>query len=68
MRRVIDLLAHGTMGLVGIVVGALSAVALAIAAIISAGLGLLAFLSSPARALVDRLRHPRAGGTAGGAG
>ena len=61
MRRVTDLVAHGAMGLVGLVFGTLSAAALAIAAIIPAALGLLAFLVSPVRALADRLRHPRIG-------
>ena len=61
MRRVTDLGAHGVMGLVGVVFGALSMVALAIAAVIPAALGLLAFVVAPVRVLVDRLRRPRIG-------
>lgn len=50
-----DMLAHAVMGAVGIVLGILSAVALALAAIVPALLGLLAFMLSPLRAIVQRV-------------
>ena len=56
MRGIRDAVMHAALGAVGLVLGTLSAIALAIAAIVSATLGLLAFLLSPFRALVDRLR------------
>lgn len=49
---------RGLGGLVGVVCGALGAVALGIAALVPAILGLLAFAFSPLRAAVDRLRRP----------
>ena len=61
MRSLTALLAHSVMGLVGLIFGALSAVALAIAAVIPAALGLLAFVFAPLRTLRDRLRRPRSG-------
>jgi hypothetical protein len=56
MRGIRDAVMHAVLGAVGLVIGTLSGVALAIAAIVPAALGLLAFLLSPFRALVDRLR------------
>jgi hypothetical protein len=58
MRLVRDALAQTVMGVVGIVFGVLSAVALAVAAAIPPLLGLLAFVLSPLRALLDLLRRP----------
>ncbi|MGA2011091.1 MAG: hypothetical protein ABSH51_11280 [Solirubrobacteraceae bacterium] len=58
MRRLRDSLTHALVGAVGLIFGALSAIALAVAAIVPAALGLLAFLLAPFRALVDRLRRP----------
>jgi hypothetical protein len=60
MHAIRDTLVRGVMGVLGIVFGTLSAVALVIAAIVPAILGLLAFVFSPVRALVDRVRRPRA--------
>ncbi|HET8980389.1 MAG TPA: hypothetical protein VFN87_19715 [Solirubrobacteraceae bacterium] len=59
MRTIRDSLAHALMGTVGLVFGVLSGVALAVAAAVPAALGLLAFLASPFRALIDRLRGAR---------
>lgn len=56
MRGIRDAVTHAVLGAVGLVFGALGALALAIAAIVPALLGLLAFVFSPLRALVDRLR------------
>ena len=56
MRGIRDAVTHAVLGSVGLVLGTLSAVALAVAAIVSSALGLLAFLLCPFRALVDRLR------------
>jgi hypothetical protein len=44
------------MGVVGIGCAALSGIAFVIAAIVSATLGILAFVLSPLRAAADRLR------------
>jgi hypothetical protein len=56
VRRVVQTAAHGIMGVVGLVFGVLSAVALAVAALVPAALGLLAFILSPLRGLIDRVR------------
>ncbi len=56
MRGVREGIAHAVLGAVGLVFGTLSAIAMTIAAIGAALLGLLAFLLSPFRALVERLR------------
>jgi hypothetical protein len=57
VRNLRDPLAHAIIGVAGLVFGVLSAGALAVAAIVPAALGLLAFLLSPLRALADRLRR-----------
>jgi hypothetical protein len=57
VRNLRDPLAHAIMGVAGVVFGVLSAGALALAAIVPAALGLLAFVLSPLRALIDRLRR-----------
>jgi hypothetical protein len=57
VRNLRDPLAQAIMGVASVVFGVLSAGALAVAAIIPAALGLLAFLLSPVRALVDRVRR-----------
>ncbi len=59
MSAVRDKFVHGLMGTVGVVFGILAAVGLAVAAIVPAILGLLAFLISPLRAIVRRVLHPR---------
>ncbi len=56
VRAIRDGLTHAVLGALGLMFGALGAVAMTIAAIVPATLGLLAFLLSPIRALVDRLR------------
>jgi len=56
MRRVRESILHATFGVVGLVSGTLSAIAVTIAAIVGASLGLLAFLLSPVRAIVELLR------------
>ena len=56
MRGIRDAVTHAVLGAVGLLFGTLSAIALAIAAIVPAVFGLLAVLLSPFRALVDRLR------------
>ncbi len=56
VRTLLGRLAHSVVGAVGLVFAMLSTAALAVAAIIPAALGLLAFLASPVRALVNRLR------------
>ena len=56
MRGIRDGVVHGVLGTIGIVCGVLSFVALAVAAVIPALLGMLAFALSPLRALGDRLR------------
>ena len=48
---------HGAAGTVGYLFGLLSGAALAVAAFIPALLGLLAFLLSPLRALMRRIRQ-----------
>jgi hypothetical protein len=48
------------MGIVGIVCGVLSVVALAIAAVVPPILGLIALALTPVRALVERIGRPRA--------
>jgi hypothetical protein len=57
VRGIRDGLVHAVLGALGLMFGALGAVVMTIAAIVSAALGMLAFLFSPIRALVDRL-HP----------
>jgi hypothetical protein len=57
VRKIRDALAHAVMGVAGLIFGVLSAGALALAAIVPAALGLLAFLLTPLRALADRLRR-----------
>jgi len=57
VRNLRDPLAHAIMGIAGMVFGVLSAGALALAAIVPAALGLIAFLLSPLRALANRLRR-----------
>jgi hypothetical protein len=47
------------LGAIGFVFGVLSAVALAVAAVIPALLGMLAFALSPLRALFERMRRMR---------
>ncbi|HZE04677.1 MAG TPA: hypothetical protein VE127_05600 [Solirubrobacteraceae bacterium] len=59
MRTVRDSLAHALIGAVGLLFGVLSAIALAVAALVPPALGLLAFLASPIRALIERLRGAR---------
>ena len=59
MRNLRDSAVHAVMGAVGLAFGVLSALALAIAALIPAALGLLAFLATPLRALLERLREGR---------
>ncbi len=56
MRGIRDAVTHAVLGALGLVFGALSGIAMVIAAIIPALLGLLAFVLSPLRALVERLR------------
>jgi hypothetical protein len=56
VRLIRDAVVHGVLGAVGIVCGVLSFVALAVAAVIPAMLGMLASALSPLRALSDRLR------------
>lgn len=56
VRTVRDSAAHVIVGAVGIVFGLLGGVALVVAAVIPAALGLLAFLASPFRAIIERLR------------
>ena len=60
MRNLRDSALHTVLGGLGLLFGVLSAVALAAAALIPAALGLLAFLASPVRALLERLREGRA--------
>ncbi len=47
---------HAVMSVVGAVFGVLSVVALGVAAVVPAALGMLAFAFSPFRAALDRLR------------
>jgi hypothetical protein len=56
VRAIRDALAQAVIGTFGVLFGILSAAALAVAAFIPALLGLLAFIFSPVRALVDRVR------------
>lgn len=56
MKALRDLLVHGMMGLVGIVSGLLSMIALAIAAFVAAVIGGVAVAFAPLRVLADRLR------------
>jgi hypothetical protein len=56
MKALRDVLAHWTMGLVGIVSGALSMIGLAVAAFAAAVLGLLALALAPLRVIADRIR------------
>ena len=60
MRAVRDALAGAIMGIVGLVFGILSGVALAIAAAVPPIFGLFAVLLLPLRVLVERVRRPRA--------
>jgi hypothetical protein len=56
MRDLRDALMHGVLGAVGAVSATLSGIALGIAAVISALIGMLSFVLSPLRALLDRVR------------
>ena len=56
MRTVLHRLVQGVLGAGGMLFGVLAAVGLALAAVVPALLGLLAFLLSPIRALLERLR------------
>jgi hypothetical protein len=58
VRVIREAAVRGLGGVVGVTCGALGAVALAVAAVVPAILGLLAFVFSPLRAAVDRLRQP----------
>lgn len=60
MRAVRDGVAQAVFGTLGVVCGLLSALALAVAALIPPILGLLAFLLVPLRVLIERLRGSRA--------
>ena len=56
MKSLRDLVAHGTMGLVGIVSGILSVIAFAAAAFAAALLGVFALVFAPLRVIADRIR------------
>ena len=58
MREIRDSIVHGLVGVVGLAFGILSGIALVIAAVIPASLGLLAFAAAPLRALVEHLQRP----------
>ena len=54
-----DAIVGGVMGVIGLVCGVLSLVALAIAAALPPIVGLVALILSPLRELVDRLMRPK---------
>lgn len=56
MHTVLDRLVQGVLGAGGMLFGVLAALGLAVAAFVPALLGLLAFLLSPIRAVLERLR------------
>jgi predicted Co/Zn/Cd cation transporter (cation efflux family) len=60
VQAIREAVVRGLGGLVGVVCGALGVVALGVAALVPAILGLLAFVFSPLRAAVDRVRRPSA--------
>jgi len=57
VRALRDSVVQAVVGTIGIGFGLLSAIALAMAALIPALLGLLAFVLSPLRALLERIRR-----------
>jgi hypothetical protein len=61
VRAVRDSVIQAVVGTLGIIFGFLSAVALALAALIPAILGVLAIVLSPLRALLERVRGENRG-------